>query len=327
MKQMKLFRVTALVLVLLVGMAAAPSALAQETFGLSDADYDFWMNAVQTSGAFNSLSYDYTFSLRVEGLGEGAPLVVSAAGGGQLGDMDGKAVFSMTAVGEVSGDQTLPFNMEVRTIDNMLYQSFGDGWFGGTLEELFGNLFGLLGVGDALPIDPESLLEGGMDDMGGMEDLLAVPGLTDAVAALGTLQASDFITISRRADMGDQAHFVIDISIADLLSSDAVAPLLAASLAQGMGEDASSMTEQEMRQIGALIGALFMGLELTYEQFINTSTNLVERGVLTLNFPISSMLTGGPEASISMEMTVNLSGYNQPISVEAPENFRPFSEM
>jgi len=217
--------------------------------------------------------------------------------------------------------------MEVRTIDNMLYQSFGSGWFGGTLEELFGSLFGLLGMGDALPIDPESLLEGGMDDMGGMEDLLAVPGLTDAVAALSTLQASDFITISRRADMGDQAHFVIDISIADLLSSDAVAPLLAASLAQGMGEDASSMTEQEMRQMGALIGALFMGLELTYEQFINTSTNLVERGVLTFNFPISSMLTGGPEASINMTMTVNLSGYNQPISVTAPETFQPFPSM
>jgi hypothetical protein len=312
-------------MVLLIGAAVVPSALAQDTFGLSDADYAFWTNAVETSAAFNSLSYDYTFNLRVEGLGESGPLVVEAAGGGQLGDMDGKAVFSMTAVGEVSSDQTLPFNMEVRTIDNMLYQSFGSGWFGGTLEELFGSLFGLLGMGDALPIDPESLLEGG--DLGGMEDLLAVPGLTDAVAALSTLQASDFITISRRADMGDQAHFVIDISIADLLSSDAVAPLLAASLAQGMGEDASSMTEQEMRQMGALIGALFMGLELTYEQFINTSTNLVERGVLTLNFPISSMLTGGPEASISMEMTVNLSGYNQPISVEAPENFRPFSEM
>jgi hypothetical protein len=317
---MKQFRLVALLLVLLVGIAVAPSALAQDTFGLSNADYAYWTSAVETSAAFNTISYDYTFRLDVSGLDSSSDVTISVSGGGQIGEMDGVPMFSMTSVGELtSGGETLPINMEVRFVGDSIYLNFGDGngWVGGPAEDLLSSITEMFGT---LPIDPDNLLEG---DTSGMEDMMAMPGMMDAMMALSTLQPSDFITISREANMGGQAHFVINFLISDLLSSDAFAPLLSMGMAQGMGADASGMTQQEMQQMSMMVGMLFSDLTLTYEQFINTSTDLVERGVLKLNFPLPAMLTGGADASINMEMAVNLSGYNEPISVEAPESFQP----
>lgn len=317
---MKRFRLVALLLVLLVGIAVVPSALAQDTFGLSSADYDYWTSAVETSAAFNTISYDYTFRLDVSGLDPSGDVTIWVGGGGQIGEVDGVPMFSMTSVGELSGGgETLPINMEVRFIGDSIYINMGDGggWIGGRVEELLSSITEMFGT---LPIDPDNLLEG---DTSGMEDMMAMPGMMDAMMALSTLQPSEFITISREANMGGQAHFVINFLISDLLSSDAFAPLLSMGMAQGMGADASGMTQQEMQQMSMMVGMLFSDLTLTYEQFINTSTNLVERGVLTLNFPLPAMLTGGADASINMEMAVNLSGYNEPISVEAPESFQP----
>ncbi len=314
---MKQFRQVMLFLVLLVGLLIVPSALAQDTFGLSNADYAYWTNAVETSAAFNTLSYDYTFRFNVSGVDSG-DINIQVAGGGQIGEMNGVPMFSMTAVGEMTiGRDRTPIDMEVRTVGDLTYLELvkGSGWTGGTAEDFLSGFTEALGLSE-LPIDPESLFEGDMGDM------MAVPGMTDAIMALSMLQASDFIAISRKADMGGQAHFVIDLKIADLLSSDALSPLLGLGLAQGMGADASGMTDQEMRQMSMLIGMLFSDLTLTYEQFINTSTNLVERGVLTLNFPLPAMLTGGADTLIEMEMVVNLSGYNEPISVEAPKDFQ-----
>jgi hypothetical protein len=317
---MKRFRKFALLLMICICTIVVPSALAQDTFGLTDADFAYWTSAVETSAAFNTISYDYTFRVDVSGLDPSGDITIWVGGSGQIGEQDGAPAFSMTAVGElISGSETLPIDMEVRFVGDSIYLNLGDGsgWIGGPAEELLSGFGDMLG--GALPFDPEALAEG---DMSGMEDMMAMPGMMDAMMALSTLQPSDFIAMSREMDMSGKAHFVINFLIADLLTSDAFAPLLAMGLAQGMGAETSGMTQQEMQQMSMMVGMLFSDLTLTYEQFISTSTNLVERGVLTLNFPLPAMLTGGANASINLEMAVDLSGYNEPISVKAPETFQ-----
>lgn len=317
---MKISRIAALLLVLLVGIAIVPAALAQDTLGLSDADFAYWTESIAQSASFETISYDYNFRLDVAGVDPSGNITIWVAGGGQIGEMDGVPMFSMTAVGElIGGGETLPVDMEVRFVGDSIYLNLGDGsgWIGGPAEELLSGFGDMLG--GALPFDPEALAEG---DMSGMEDMMAMPGMMDAMMALSSLQASDFVAVSREMDMGGQAHFVINFLIADLLTSDAFAPLLAMGMGQAMGAETSGMTQQEMQQMSMMVGMLFSDLTLTYEQFISTSTNLVERGVLSLNFPLPAMLTGSADASIVLEMSVDLSGYNAPISVEAPADFQ-----
>lgn len=318
---MKWFRVIALLLVLALGAALVPAALAQETFGLSDDDFALWTAANENSAAFDTISYAYTTDMTIAGLDPSGDFVMTVAGAGQIGTVDGVPLFSMTAVGTLGlGEDSQPFDMEVRMVGDMIFTTFNDenGWMGGSISEIFGQLGAF--TGGALPIDPEALASG---DLSGMEDMAAMPGMMEAMMGLSSLDPAEFIAISRPENMDGQAHFVIDIGVGELLTSDAFAPLLAMGAGQALGTGTGEMTEEEMEGMAMMVGMLFTDLELTYEQFISTETTLVQRGVLTLDFPLPSMITGGAEATINLVLGVDLSGYNEPISVEAPAEFSP----
>jgi hypothetical protein len=315
---MKSFRWLALFGCIALLALIVPAGLAQdETFGLSDADYALFSEANNASASFDTLSYDFTLDMTVAGMGP-SDLTIALIGSGVLGEQDGDMLFSLDVSGDIGdGANTQTVDFEVRLVGGMIYVNLGDGngWSGGTVEEILGQVGGMAGV------DPSALLSGDASVMG---DMMAMPGMMDSMSGLSNLNAADYIGISR-ADADGLAEFTIAINIADLLTAPELAPLLGGAIAGQMGADASTMTEADMQQMSMMMGMLFSDLSLTYAQSINTSTSLVERGVLTLDFPLSAMLTGGAEGNINLVLDINLSGYNAPIAVEAPAEFTPMN--
>jgi uncharacterized protein YfiM (DUF2279 family) len=315
---MKMFRLFALLLVLALGAVFAPAALAQEeTFGLTAEDFELFNQVNTDSAAFDTITYTFDFLLTISGMDSGGDLVIDVNGGGQIGTVDGAPLFSMLVEGALTGGgENIPADMEVRMVGDMLYLRLGEEWQGGPASELFNAMGGL--TGGMLPVDPSALAE---DPSAAMGDMMAVPGMMEAMMAFSSLDFAQYIDISR-SDVNGNPHFTINIGIADLLASPEMGSALGAVAGGAMGGGAE-MSEEQTQQMGMMMAMLFADLTLTYEQFVGSS-KLIERGLLTLNFPLSAMLTGGAEGNINMVLDVGLSGVNQPISVEAPASFQPF---
>lgn len=305
-------------LMVLVAVVALP-AFAQDTFGLSDADAALLSSANNNSGAFDTVTYDFVLSLNLAG--ELSGLI---NGSGVIDNTN--SVFTLAVDGSltVSG-QVQPANLEVRIVGDSLYVNLMDQWYAGSLSELMSEAEGMASSmsGDLLPVDPSELASG---DMSGLMD---DPAMMQALGALGTMEPSDFISISRNADDAQgRAAFQIALNIADLLSN----PGVSAMLGGAMGGD-MEMTAEQAAQMGQMFAMMLSGSRFTIDQYINQSTNLVERTVLDIYVDLAMMMGGMGSAgsagssAISLNFDINLSNYNQPVSVEQPTNTQPIEQL
>jgi hypothetical protein len=317
MKSSRFVFITALLALLLL---IVPAAFAQD-FGLSDADSNLLAAANENSAGASSFAYDFVATLSIIGL-DAQPITANLSGSGVIvSDMSGD-LFSLQVLGQLgSGGQTIPVNFEARLINDMLYFNLGDGsgWMGGPLDELLGDdMFGELtgGMGTDLPVDPGALASGDLSD------LMMMPGLTEAMTGLSTLEPERYISLNRLATEGGVAQFRLTLDLAGLLSSPEIGSLLGMAM---MGDAGSTgMSQAEMAQMGQMIGMMFAGSSISLDQYVDVERELVNRTVLAVTLPLEGLL-GAPGAGIDLTFDINLSGYGQSFKVEAPASFTPLN--
>lgn len=308
-----------LLLIVLLAVVALP-AFAQDTLGLSESDAALLNSANETSSAFETVTYNFVLSL--EAAGELSGLL---NGSGVIDNTN--QVFSLTVDGSLtaSGD-TQPAALEIRVFGDTLFLNLMGQWYTGSLSELVSQAEGMASGmgGDLLPVDPSDLASGDMSGL--MED----PALMQALSGLATLEASDFIAISRNADDAQgRAAFQIAFNIASLLSNEGVSAILGGAVGGSMG-GGSEMTAEQAAQMGQMFAMMFSSSTFTIDQFINTSSNLVERTVVDLFIDLGMMMGGAggsADSTIALNFAIDLSNYNQPVSVEQPTDAQPLEQL
>lgn len=306
----KLFLCTLVALFLLV----VPTIFAQETFGLSDEDFTLFTTANATSAAAESLAYDFTASFALAGVGE--DVSVDLSGSGVIGGTSDSPLFDLVVTGEIVADgETIPADLQVRLVGDTIYYNAGStGWQGGLVEDMlaqFGSMASMMG---GLPVDPTSLGSGDLSEIAGME------GIGEMMAGFDDFDPSAYIGISNLGDEGGLTHFQADFDVAGFLGSDAMSSIMAMGMMGSMPEGVEMPAEQ-MAQMGQMMAMMFSGATLTFDQWIDSATSLVNRAVLDINFPIPDMSGAGTGAggSILLNFDISLSGFGEPITVEAPE--------
>jgi hypothetical protein len=320
-----------LALVILSLLVAVVPALAQEpTFGLSDADYALLTDANGMSSDSEAVSYTFVSTIGTTGVpaDEGGDLNISLNGTGTVNTADAEnPVFSMVLTGDmVSGGETTPINLELRVIGNMLYiNNNNEGWQGSTLDELMSQATGMAGVtGEELPVDPEELASG---DLSELEDMMGMEGMGDAVMALATLDPETFVSMTRLADANGLAHFIVDVSIADLLGSPAVAPMIGAAMGGAMGGSTggteTQMTEEQLQQMSSMFSQMFEDATITVDQYVDTATSYVEQTVLDVSIPLLGLV--GMPITFGINFDIDLMDYGVIVPVEVPADVEMMS--
>jgi hypothetical protein len=299
-------------------LLVVPTIFAQETFGLSDGDFALFTTANATSAAAESLAYDFTASFSLAGVGE--DVSVNLTGNGVIGGTDDAPVFELVVTGEVVADgETTPADLQVRLIGDTIYFNLGGtGWQGGLVEDMMSQFTSgfASGLGGALPVDPDALASGDLSGLAGME------GMSEAMAALASMDPSEFVAISNLGDDGGLTHFQVNFAVADFLASPAMSSMMAMSMMGSSGMPAGvEMPAEQMEQMGAMMAMMFSGATITFDQWIDSATSLVNRAVLDINFPIPDLAGTGTGAggSILLNFDISLSGFGDPVTVEAPE--------
>ncbi|MDX2159938.1 MAG: hypothetical protein SF162_01310 [bacterium] len=300
-----------LVLVLLVTVAIPVFA---QDFGLSGEDSALLNEAVNNSTAADSLRYEFTAVVTASGV-DSSDLNLNVSGSGVISS----DALSMIVDGtiEASGE-TIPAALEVRFVNETFYLGLAGQWFSATPDELT-NLGSAVGGQAGLPIDPSALAGGDMSGMAGME------GMGDLMTSLAELDPATFISQSRLADAGGDAVFQTAFDVEMLFSTPAFGQLFAMGMAQGSASAGGEMTPEQAEMMAQMIGVMFADAEFTFDQFVNVETRTVSSAVLSLNLPLEG-LVGQPGAGLTVELTVDLSGYNEPVSVEVPADAQPLSQ-
>jgi hypothetical protein len=288
---MKNFR---FLLVLAVLLCLVAPVFAQEfdmNFGLSDDDAALFGAANENTSDFSSISFEFTLELSAMGAIEG-----QLTGSGGI-DSENEA-FSLAVEGELTSEgETIPAALDVAVVDEVVYFNAGGmGWYSLTEEDMEG----LMDMGSAmggLPFDPGALASGDMSDMEGMGEMMG---------ALATLNPNDLLSIERGDDEDGLAHFTATLDIAPLLENEAFMEMIAE---QSGGEMSASDLEAAQ--------AMFANAVLTFEQYIDEATQMVTRAVLTIDL----------QGMFTLVFDIELSGFNEPVTVEAPEDAAPFEEL
>jgi len=328
---MKLFRGLLMGVLLAVLLALLPTAFAQEdTLGLSADDFALWQQANATSAAQTSFNYAFTLNISATGLGqEIGDIVGRITGSGAIGE-----TVSMITGGELSaGGETIATPLELRVVGDSLYIAINGQWFGSTLEEI-GALAGGLAGSAGLPVDPADLAAGDLGALGGDEATMQL------MSGLAQLQPSDFVSGTRLADTADGfAVIEITVSIADLLVSDAFAPLLSDALMGGAnisldGAAVPTVDPVQAQMAAQMVGAMFADATFAITQTIDPVTGLVQNTVIDFNLPLGQLMAMGDagagaaaDAALAFTFDISLSDYGAGDIVEAPAAFSPLSEM
>lgn len=304
-------------------------------FGLMGEDYELFSAANANSAAQTSFAYDFVIDLGVTGMGTDVSGNLTGSGvlSGEMGSTDMMGLLFSTLVdGSLTFDgQTTPAAIEVRVVGDTAYFRLGDGeeWFSTTLEEL--TQMGTQMSGMMMPGDPAAML--GTDPMATpdtdamMESMMGMEGMNEAIMGLMSLDANEFVSLTRLEDMDGLAHFSLGISVGDLLSQEELLPLFGMAMSQaGMGSD--EMTDQQMEQMSMMMGMMFADAVITFDQYVDPATELVERAVLTIDFPIAAAMTGGEEdGQLDLVFDIDLMSFGEMQTVEAPANAQPLTEM
>ncbi len=315
---MKKFRLSIALLLLALVFAVVPAALAQgDTLGASQADFNLWTSANSGSFEVNTVSLDGTVSLKVTGMGSATDDVTADLKFTGAVDVKAQALQLDVTGSAVQGTDTTPINLGVRVVDGNVYYNDGSGWKGDTLSDVSSSLSGLASS-SGMPVNPSDLSSGNLSDLAGMS------GMGDALSALSNLNPSNFLSLAR-ADEGGQAHFTLNLDIAKLLSDPALAPLLtdALSMSSGLASDTSGSTPAptqdpaQAQQMIAMIGMMFSTSTVAFDEWIDPSSQMINRAALDINLPLDNML--GPGAGFAFNFDVSMSNYNQPVTVDVPE--------
>lgn len=302
-------RLTLFLTLLAVLLALVPSALAQETFGLSGEDYALFSSPNVDA---DSLSFDFSVDLNVTGAPDGA-VAIALTGAGAVGmDSAGQPIASLTLTGNAdTPDGSSPVNFEARVVDGIIYFNMGDGsgWIGQSLDELMGSLSSMSPV----PLNPEELASGDMSS-----DPEAAAAIGQLMGALSSIEPSEFVSIARLDDMSGQAHFQVNVDVSGFLASDAFTQLMATAGEMSGDDSVSSM--------GPMLAMMFQNMSLTFDQFMGLEDNRVSQGILNFAMSINPAMMGASDSSsaqpvdIGFKLDVSNIQYNPEVSVTAPED-------
>ncbi len=308
---MKKFRLSIALLVLALVLAIVPAVFAQDTLGASQSDYDAWTAANASIADISTVSYDFTAKLEVAGLGD-TNVSADLKGSGVIDANEDNPAFQLDVTGSVvSGKDTTPVNVGLRIVDGMIYASDdgGETWNGSKLDDAMSSFGEGFVQGSGLPVDPTDL------ENGDLSSLTSNPEAAAAMKALSELKPSNFLSLVRADDAG-VAQFTLKLDVAKLLADPALMPLFAG-MAGSSGSDATA-TDAQMKQMQAMMGAMFSTATIAVDQYVDPASSQIQRTTLTVAVPLDAMM--GPGAAVNITFDVNLSNYDEAVTVEAPAN-------
>lgn len=318
------------VLALIVAIAPVTLAQDQQTFGLSAEDFQLLTgaNAASVTG-LNSLSFNFTTSLTLSGA-PGSNVTATLNGTGAFdGSNADNPVFQLAIKGDAAVEgQNMPLDVEIRVVDGIAYFRATDpstgqdsGWQGATLEQL-GTQLESFSSSSPIPLNPTDLASGQMDP----EVQEALGGI---MGALGSIDPASFISMSRVADEAvngvNTAHFSVNFDAASLVSSPEFGQVIAVAMEAQSGE---AMPEGQAAGVAAMFGSALKDSRFTFDQFIDPATMQVRRAVLDLAVNVDPATLGqeGDPVAFAFNFDITLDGYNQPVSVVAPEGATMMTE-
>jgi hypothetical protein len=310
---MKKFRLGFALVVLALILALVPAVFAQDTLGASQGDYDLWTSANASIATIKTVTYDFTAKLEVAGMGD-SNVSADLKGNGVV-DAANEA-FQLDVTGSVvQGTDTTPVNLGIRIVDGNIYISTDNGetWQGSKLEDAMSSFGSGFAQGSGLPVNPSDL------ENGDLSSITSNPEAEAMMNALSELKPSDFLSLAR-TDSNGLAQFTLKVDVAKLLSSPALAPMFSSLAAMGSADSGSApaMTDAQMQQMQQMMGAMFSTASITLDQYIDPASTQVQRTVLDVKLPLDSMV--GPGAAVNLNFDVNLSNYDEAVTVEAPAN-------
>lgn len=293
-------KLSIVLLLLALVLAVVPSALAQDTLNADKAVYDALVAAYDATGSVSSFSFDFSLAAGVTGMSEdeGGDVSATLTGSGIIIADEENPGLQLDVTGSASsGGEEQPLTFGIRVVDGMVYMTQdGESWQSMTLDEA-SSMLGGIASSSGLPVDP-SMLSGDMSSMGDMGDMMA--GFED-------MQASDFVTLTNPEDN----VYVLDLSFSDLFTSPAVAPLIAGAMGGSSGQE---MTEAQMQQMAAMVGAMFSTATATLTQTVESG--MVNSIVLDVSIPLDIV---SPGAGVTLNFAINMSGFDDSYTIEAPE--------
>lgn len=294
-------RAVMLLAVLVTVLALVPSVAAQDeinTFGLSTEDFTLWTSANATSAAAGT--YGYSFQMDVSVTAGGTPVGMNLTGIGQIGTTD----FNMVLNGSV--DQLGPVDMEIRVVDSTIYVSNvapDVPWVSITDAELqqLSDTFG-----SQLPVDPNAIAgdPNAATEALGLDD----EAMNNIMMGLMTFDPNAYFSLTRMADEGGLAVIQGSADLAGLAASDLVQSAVAAGGEGTLPPDAA-----------AQLNAAVAGSTANFTQYIDTTTNQVQRAVLRL------ALSG--DAAVDFTFDVSVTEYGPTVDLTAPEGAVPLTEL
>lgn len=304
---MKTMRWLVLLCLLAVAIVALPAA-AQDSnpYGMSDSDWALF-EAAQNPGE-GQLAYEYASTLAVSA--DGSTIGWDVTGSGLVGPNG----FSMDNAGTVGmgGDSTSPAPLSLRVVGDSLFLSAdGTQWFGGTMDELL-QVFGSLAGGMVPGLD--SAASGAAS--GDLSGLMAQPGAMEAMMALGSLDPTTLVSISRLDDQEGLAHFQTYIDIGAALQEP--------SIQQALGSAATGGEAMSAADLEILVNGL-AGSYVQIDQFVDAEMQAVNTTLITIQINLPPTSAGGQPGSINLTLDVSLSDAAGQ-SVEAPAQYTSFAE-
>lgn len=310
---MKHLRLLSSFLLLALILTIVPATLAQDsTFGLSPEDFQALMDA--SAATASATSGQFTFTLDLSADAEGDAMDLNLTGNGLFGTDDaGSPIFQLQLGGSATAEgETTPLNLEIRLVGESLYLQapdfMGPQWLSLSSAEMDMMM-------ESLPVNPDELASG---DLSGLEGMEGMEGMGEMMTALASLQPEQYILMSRDGD-----RFNTSIDLVGLLSSEAFQDLLVTAAQQ---EGTMEMSEEEFRAQLTQLPAALAGSSLNFDQYV--TDGMVNRMVLDANLSLDPTAVGetGEPVTIDLSFDLNLSGFNQSYSVEAPADAVPLSQ-
>lgn len=308
-------------LVLVALLAFVIPAFAQEEFGLSADDAALFAAANENSAAATSLTYSTDALISLSGTGADNDLTIDVNASGVIGE----GAFSMVVTGELTAaGETTPADLEVRVTGDTGYVGLMGQWFSITPDDLT-DLSGM--AGSMLPVDPTTMMQGGDAGMG------------DMMGAMADMDPTEFVSMARLDDADGLAHFQTSLDYGVIMQNPGFQQIFMSAFMMGMQSGstggAAAMSPEQMQQMGGMMmeqmAPMFENAVFTFDQYVNTDSQLVERSVLTIELPIGAIAAQSDptmaDANLSVVLDITLSGYGEAVSVEAPAESQPLMQL
>ena len=276
--------------------------------GLSEADCQIVLQAAEKMMGVTSVtipSFEFSFELNVpdSATGEIQSMAVSGDGNGAVSvtSPDDAVVYLYLSslYVEAQGESQSFNDVELILTPTMQYVKVKGEWYGG--EET---------------TDFSGFDTGSMDFNAVMNEL----GI-DLTGVMNTTRGDD-------AQLHGQAMatFVSTIDVGQLLTALLASPAVGEALGMA-GEGEGAMSPEEMQMIGALFVPMLAGTTVETEQWIGLEDGYVHDVSMdvVLNLDMSMFEMGTMTGELHFD--VELDGFNAPVSVEFPTDYKPLEEM